>query len=125
MNTVNPAATTSLIWFVVIICLIPLALWLLKRTPMGGSASGGMMRTIAALPISANQRIVTVEVGQGEHRRWLVLGVTAQTITTLHTMEPQGDGATVGVVGGSSMPQTPFAQMLSRLRNDRKDPGAS
>jgi flagellar protein FliO/FliZ len=88
---------------------------------MGGGAAGGMMRTIAALPISANQRIVTVEVGQGEQRRWLVLGVTAQSITTLHTMEPHGDGATVGLPGGSSVPQTPFAQMLSKLRSERKD----
>jgi flagellar protein FliO/FliZ len=28
------------------------------------------------LPLSPNQRLVTVEVGQGETRRWLVLGVT-------------------------------------------------
>ena len=79
----------SLLWFIAIIAMIPCALWLLKRTPMGGGAGNGAMRSVAALPLSANQRIVTVEVGQGDERRWLVLGVTAQSITTLHTMAPQ------------------------------------
>ena len=57
---------TSLLWFIAIVALIPLALWLLKRTPMGGAGGQGVMRSVAALPLSASQRIVTVEVGQGE-----------------------------------------------------------
>ena len=80
---------TSLLWFLAILALIPLALWLLKRTPMGGAAGQGVLRSVAALPLSTSQRIVTVEVGRGEARRWLVLGVTPQSITTLHTMAPQ------------------------------------
>jgi flagellar protein FliO/FliZ len=79
---------SSLIWFIAIVALIPVALWLLKRTPMGGGGGQGVLRSVAVLPLSTSQRIVTVEVGQGESRRWLVLGVTAQAITTLHTMEP-------------------------------------
>jgi len=125
MNAMNPAGT-SLVWFVVIICLIPLALWLLKRTPMGGGAATGVIRTVAALPLSTSQRILTIEVGQGDQRRWLVLGVTAQSITTLHTMEPLGDSPSVGMLPGSAAQITPFAQLLSKLRNDKKDPpGAS
>ena len=41
----------SLLWFVLIIALIPLALKLLKRTPMGGGAARGVMRTVAMLPL--------------------------------------------------------------------------
>jgi flagellar protein FliO/FliZ len=104
-----------LLWFIAIIVMIPAALWLFKRTPAGALLSGaggaGAMRHVAALPISANQRIVTVEVGQGESRRWLVLGVTAQSITTLHTMEPQAE------VANAVAPTVPaFAQMLGQLR---------
>jgi len=109
---------SSLLWFVAIIAMIPVALWLLKRTPMGGAASNSTMKTIAALPLSTNQRIVTIEVGQGDARRWLVLGVTAQNITTLHTMEPQAD-APAGIV--PAVP--PFAQLLSRLRQGKGSPG--
>ena len=108
----------SLLWFIAIIAMIPCALWLLKRTPMGGASSGGMMRSIAALPLSQNQRIVTVEVGQGDERRWLVLGVTAQSITTLHTMAPQGEAA------APVMPVAPaFAQLLGKLRGKDANDG--
>jgi flagellar protein FliO/FliZ len=103
---------SSLLWFIAIIAMIPLALWLLKRTPMGGATAQGLMRSVAVLPISPQQRIVTIEVGQGADRRWLVLGVTPQNITTLHEMAPQtapsalpGDAAVQG-----------FAQLLSRFR---------
>ncbi|HEX7440143.1 MAG TPA: flagellar biosynthetic protein FliO [Caldimonas sp.] len=110
---------TSLLWFLAILALIPLALWLLKRTPMGGSAAQGMLRSVAALPLSASQRIVTVEVGQGAAQRWLVLGVTPHSITTLHVMEPQAE------LPGSAAPVPPqaaFAQLLGRLRQAKGGP---
>ena len=97
----------SLLAFVGIVALIPLALWLLKRTPIGGGAAHGVMRTVAMLPISANQRLLTVEVGSGDERKWLVLGVTPAGIHTLHTMAPQAlPEATAGA--------GPFAQLLAK-----------
>ena len=105
---------TSLLWFIAIIVMIPVALWLLKRTPIGGAASQGVMRSIAVLPISQSQRIVTVEVGSGDERRWLVLGVTPQAISTLHSMAPQAE------VPPPAMPLPPFAQMLDKLRRGPK-----
>jgi flagellar protein FliO/FliZ len=111
---------TSLLWFIVIIAMIPVALWLLKRTPMGGAASNSMMRNVSALSLSTNQRIVTIEVGQGDARRWLVLGITPQSITTLHTMEPQGD-----VPAGNAMPMPAFAQLLGKLQRQGSPKGAA
>jgi flagellar protein FliO/FliZ len=110
---------TSLLWFLAILALIPLALWLLKRTPMGGAAGQGVLRSVAALPLSTSQRIVTVEVGHGDARRWLVLGVTPQSITTLHTMEPQE-----ATPGGAAPLQPPgaFAHLLGKVR---QGPGGS
>jgi flagellar protein FliO/FliZ len=104
----------SLLWFVAVLALIPISLKLLKRTPMGGAAAQGVMRTVAALPISANQRLLTVEVGSGEDKRWLVLGVTAQQITTLHVMAPQAD---TPAPQAPAFDQTPFGQLLQRLKN--------
>jgi flagellar protein FliO/FliZ len=103
----------SLLWFIAIIAMIPVALWLLKRTPMGGAASNHLMRSVSALPLSQSQRIVTVEVGQGDERRWLVLGVTAHSITTLHTMAPQAETA-----AGAAAATAPFAQLLGKLRQN-------
>jgi flagellar protein FliO/FliZ len=105
------SAFTSLLWFFAILALIPAALWLLKRTPAGGSTAQGLMRTVAVLPLSPNQRVVTIEVGRGETRRWLVLGVTGQQIHTLHEMAAQDDAP-----APAAQPSTPFAQLLSRLQ---------
>ena len=98
---------SSLLGFVAIIALIPVVLWLLKRTPIGGGAAHGVMRTVAMLPISTNQRLLTVEVGSGEDKKWLVLGVTPAGITTLHTMAPQAVQSTAAAL-------PPFAQLLAK-----------
>ena len=121
-------AMSSVIWFIAIVAMIPIALWLLKRTPMGGGAGQGMLRSVAALPLSTSQRIVTIEVGQGDARRWLVLGVTAQSITTLHTMEPQGEPNAVRAEGFDTSARpgsvgSAFAQLLGKLRQDRGNDG--
>ena len=102
---------TPLLWFGSIIVLIPLALWLLKRTPLGGGAGSGPLRHVAVLPLSASQRLAIVEVGSGAARRWLVLGVSPQSISTLHTMEPQAD-----LPPGTAQPGASFSQLLSRLK---------
>jgi flagellar protein FliO/FliZ len=104
----------SLVWFVVVVAAIPVALWLLKRTPLGGGAGGRGLRHVTALPLSASQRIVTVEVGSGDQRTWLVLGVTPHSINTLHTMLPQDEAQTPPL----PTPNTAFAQLLSRLKGD-------
>ena len=105
------SALTSLLWFIAIIAMIPFALRLLKRTPMGGAGTHGLMRSVAVLPISPSQKLVTVEVGSGAERRWLVLGITAGSITTLHTMVPQDEALAMPATA-----ETPFAQLLSRMR---------
>ena len=64
--------TTSLmplLAFLLVIAMIPAALWLLKRTPVGAGAGVGGMRAVATLALSTSQRIVTVEVGRGDQRR--------------------------------------------------------
>ena len=114
---------SSLLWFIAILALIPIALWLFKRSPagarFGGGAGQGAMRTVSSLSLSPNQRVVTVEVGQGEERRWLVLGVTASSINTLHSMAPQGDAPVVPQQVGPA-----FAQRLAGLRRDKGADGA-
>ena len=115
---------SSLLWFIAILVMIPLALWLFKRSPagarFGGGTGQGAMRTVSSLSLSPNQRVVTVEVGQGEERRWLVLGVTASSINTLHHMAPQGDAP---ATGSSSAPG--FAQLLAGIRRDKGTNSAS
>ena len=111
---------SSLLWFCAIVAAIPATLWFLKRTPLGGGGAG-VMKSVAMLPLSTSQRIVTIEVGSGEERRWLVLGVTPGSITTLHTMAPQE--AVPPAAPGQVHPA--FAQILGRFRRDGQgDAGA-
>lgn len=78
---------SSLAALALVVALIPAVLWLLKRTPLGGAVQGGVpMKVLGVLPLSSSQRVVTVEVGAGDERRWLVLGVTPTSINTLHTL---------------------------------------
>ena len=115
-----PNAVSSLLWFAAIVAAIPVVLWLLKRTPLAAGGAAGVLRTVATLPLGPGQRLVTVEVGTGDDRRWLVLGVTAQSIATLHTMAPQGDAPT------AASPAPPFAALLAGLRRGAqpRGPGA-
>lgn len=110
------------LWFLAILALIPLLLWLLKRTPLaGGNSPAGAPRTVAVLPLAPQQRLVTVEVGQGEERLWLVLGVSAQGIRTLHTMSAQ-ESAPPAPGDAAQPPAAAFAQLLGRLRSESGQP---
>jgi flagellar protein FliO/FliZ len=110
----------SLLWFIAILALIPASLWFLKRTPLGGAGGAGVMKSIASLPLSTSQRIVTVEVGTGDERRWLVLGVTPASITTLHSMPAQA-AAAPSDIGPAQHPA--FAQILGRFRRSQAEDG--
>jgi len=113
-----PSSGTFALWFLFILALIPLVLWLLKRSPVLGLGTAGALqvtRIVSTTALGPGQRLVTVEVGEGEARQWLVLGVTAQSITTVHTL-PAGalppDCHTAG--RGASFPS-----LLARARKER------
>ena len=102
-----------LLAFVLILALIPAALWLLKRSPLGGASGHSGLRLVGALALSPSQRLVTVEVGSGEDRRWLVLGVSAAGIQALHSLPPQAD---LPVAAPVAPGLAGFAQLLQRQR---------
>ena len=102
----------TVLWFLVIVALIPLSLWMLKRTGLANGVAGGaasLFKPVAQFNLGPGQKLVAMEVGTGEQRTWLVLGVTASNITTLHTMAPQADLPAV-----TAGPATAFAAMLRR-----------
>ena len=120
MNT--PSASFYL-WFIGIIVMIPMVLWLFKRSQLGGHLSGtrhpAPMRIVSSLPLSPSQRVVTIEVGEGEERRWLVLGVTPTTISTLHSLTAAIPNPPTQT---AQPPQDAFHQLLNRLRSgDKRD----
>jgi len=80
----------SVVLFLVILALLPLAIrWYQQRAPGGASASAAS-RIVSSLAVGPQQRVVTIEVGPEGARTWLVLGVTPQNVTCLHTMPASG-----------------------------------
>ncbi len=107
----------SLAALIGVIALIPLALWLLKRTPLGGGAAHGPMRLVGTLALGPSQRLVTVEVGSGDERRWLVLSVGPSGVTTLHTMEPsQGEAVAAAPAAAAGTVVPGFAKLFAAHR---------
>jgi flagellar protein FliO/FliZ len=64
-------------------------------------------RVLNVISLGAHQRVVTVEVGSGGSTCQLVLGVTAQSIRTLHVLSASSptEAAQAGAVGASSFEQ--------------------
>lgn len=115
-----PGAWQSLWWFLAILVMIPVALWLLKRSPLGGGLSGGMgtahssaPRMVAVLPLSAQHKLVTVEVGSGETRQWLVLGMSPQGLSTLHTLKADTEPPS----SAAAPPAAAFNLLFKRMRD--------
>lgn len=82
----------SVIFFIALLALVPWALrWVKKRNgTLATNGAGSASRVVSALGVGPTQRVVTVEVGPPEARVWLVLGVTAQSVTPLHTSPAPG-----------------------------------
>jgi flagellar protein FliO/FliZ len=106
-------------WFLAIVVLIPLLLWMFKRSPMGRNLGQGPMRQTGTLALTPQARVVTVEIGQGDERRWLVLGVTAANVNLLYMLSPPDAGD-----APPAAPTTPaegFAQLLTRIKGSPGD----
>ena len=127
MNATMQPGLNAILWFAAVLALIPLVLWLLRRSPLGAGLTGGSAgfkpgapRPVAVLALSAQHKLVTVEVGHGEDRLWLVLGMGPQGLRTLHTMNP-GPAAKAAE---PAPPQAAFSQLLNRLRSGNLGPEA-
>ncbi|KAA0183115.1 flagellar biosynthetic protein FliO [Cupriavidus gilardii] len=113
--------------FAIIALILGLA-WLARRAGLVRHVQGGAMKVVGSTSLGARQRLLLVEVGD----TWLVLGVSAGEIRTLHTL-PAGSATpgeaiaamagTGGMRGTGSTPMSPqapfgdkatFAQKLLR-----------
>ncbi|MBW7984783.1 flagellar biosynthetic protein FliO [Enterobacillus tribolii] len=68
-----------------IVLLILVIAWLARRVGLTPKTRSSLLNVRASCSLGARERIVVVEVDQ----RYLVLGVTSQTITHLHTFTPE------------------------------------
>ena len=93
MNIAPPATTVTQgpgiagVWEVALGLLVVVAAivalgWFARRVYPGAVHAGRHLRVLAAMPLGARERLMLVEVGGTQ----LLLGVTAQQVTTLHEL---------------------------------------
>ncbi len=115
----------ALLAFLLVLVAIPFALAALRRTRHFGVGRRPVIRLTGGLALGPRERIAVVEVGG----RWLVLGVTGQSIQLLTTLdEPpaeigdaQGDVGPAGGAEAGGAAKGAFARVLAqaRLRHGR------
>lgn len=107
MDTMTPTLL-AVAAFLVLLALLPTALkWMQGRFAGAARSQDAGTRLVSALAVGPHQRVVTVEVGPAEARTMLVLGVTQQSVTCLHSIvlahpERQQDGETSGRIAVAS-----------------------
>lgn len=76
----------SIAIFLGLLACLPMAVkWLKTRSGYTPLPVGDQAVVVSAVAVGPHQRVVTVEVGPQDARVRLTLGVTAQSITCLHT----------------------------------------
>jgi flagellar protein FliO/FliZ len=105
MSSMIPSLTA----FLFVVLMIPVALWLMRRGQNLRGAGAGTLTMVAGLNVGPRERIAVVRAAD----RFLVVGVTAQSMTLLATLDewPQADGA-------ATPAGTPFATLLNRFHQN-------
>ena len=114
----------------VVVAVLAMLAWRWRSLRHGPSGHTGVLRRIAHLSLSPSQRVVTVEVGAGDSRRWLVLGVSPAAIQLLATLDapPLQEAAHGLATAQETAPaKAPpgFRQLLQDLRQDPPQGGAA
>jgi flagellar protein FliO/FliZ len=100
----------SLVALALILGALPLAAWLVRRGPASPGARGTALGIVAAVPVGARERIALVRAD----RKWLVVGITAQSITTLAELDeaPAGVDPDATTIAANS-----FGDVLRSISN--------
>ena len=94
--------------------------WARGRLPgVAGQGNGPALRVLSSLSLGPQQRVVTVQVGQGAERVCLVLGVSPGSVNALHHMPLPAD-----LVDATPNPVTPATGFAARLAQLTKAPHA-
>lgn len=86
----------SIAFFLGVLLCVPIFLkWFKQRTGASSVAIGSQTTFVGALAVGPHQRVVTVDVGPEGSRQRLILGVTPQSITCLHTMPVESNSSSI------------------------------
>jgi flagellar protein FliO/FliZ len=112
---------------VLLIVMVGVA-WMLQRyrrhLPGVAAQRGPRLQVMNSLSLGPQHRVVTVQVGEGEGARCLVLGVAAGGVTALHSL-PLSSAEIQEPPPGSTLPTGSFAaKLLQVVQNRNQGPHA-
>jgi flagellar protein FliO/FliZ len=88
------SSITTVVGLLALLALLPMGIkWIQRRVGGNAAVAAQASSVVSAVAVGPQQRVVTVEVGPRGDRTWLVLGVTAQSITLLHSLAGLPDAA--------------------------------
>jgi len=94
-----------------VIAAILATAWLARRSGLLQRQGGGVLRLVGSLSLGPRQSIAVVQVRD----TWLVVGVTPNTLTSLHTLPAGTPGEPAGGEPGTGgEPPAGFAATLAR-----------
>jgi flagellar protein FliO/FliZ len=100
----GPSLVPMALVLLLVLALIPVSLWLLKRIGAGTPAQSAGLQVVAQLALGPRERIVVVAAGE----RWLLLGVTAASIHRIGTL-PKGETPPTATASA-------FAALLAKMQ---------
>ena len=95
----------------VVLASIAVFAWFLRRWTPGSAGAGGFLRIVGGVMVGPKERLVLVEVGD----TWLLLGVAANSVNLLHTMQKP-----VGTEFGPVPVTQGFARLLKQVMAGKK-----
>jgi flagellar protein FliO/FliZ len=95
---------------ILIVALILLLAWLVKKFNLNQQSHSGLIKIIAGLSIGTRDRIVLLQIGEEQ----ILVGLTPGRIEKLHTLAQPLEAPGEQVVSGS------FASKINRLMGDRE-----
>ncbi len=94
---------------ILIVALILVLAWLMKKFNLNQQSHSGLIKIIAGLSIGTRDRIVLLQIGEEQ----ILVGLTPGRIEKLHTLAQPLEVAGEREVSGS------FASKINRLMGDR------
>ncbi|HEX4912112.1 MAG TPA: flagellar biosynthetic protein FliO [Permianibacter sp.] len=107
-TTAVPSVGRLLLGLLAVLALLMLCAWLVRRGGLTGQS--GVIKVVSQTPVGTRERVVLIQVGEQQ----LLIGVTAQQISLLHTLQEPVAPATASVAGGR------FAEQLAQLMKGQR-----
>lgn len=95
---------------IVVLAIIVFLGWMLKRSQFFHAAHHGQLKVLGAISLGTREKAVLIQVGEQQ----ILLGVTPQQITTLHTLSEPLSVRETPVKSGDT-----FAERLKQMMQQR------